>query len=560
MTRFRAGLEHLNARTCFLALVLFSLMMYGTALNARHLWKPDEPRVAGIAREMLLTGEWVEPRLNGSPFLEKPPLYFWLDALSIKAFGTTPLAAKLPSAAAAVVGILAVYGAMRFMRYSAFTSALAGVVLATSAQYWRNGRKCLVDMLVCMFITVAMAALLPLLKKEKVRQKILFWILFIAALAGALFSKGLAGVAIPCVAIFFILIYHDGVRRKITYPNWLLIGMGVLLAFIPVSIWLWKLYLHSGWDAFYTVTWINNIGRFTGTQVDHAAPFYYYLKKLPETGQPWTVLLPVAVFYHLRLVKQNQPGRFHSVFMLCWFLMPLLLLSAASGKRIIYLLPLFPPAAMLIASMAGPILEGSLTFSFSEKLDRGLERLLHGFVFVPLLVALAFAAAGLWFHLPILIVLFMAVAGSLVTAVLLRLWHDMNGPAYFTVLLFAVGGLFITFEQMLFSLDNETDSFRPIFQQCDKILQGDGQRKLYLFRPGERVSGGAVFYMGTLASVIQEDAELAGIFAGSPDRVLVLAEESLLRNFDNIEVAGEATIGKSRYVLLTKATRKGTVP
>src|SRR5712671_6306635 len=69
----------------------------------------DEPRYAQVAREMLSRHDFVSPTINGEAWLEKPVLYYWLGIASFKVFGVTDAAARFPSAALALVMVLAIF-------------------------------------------------------------------------------------------------------------------------------------------------------------------------------------------------------------------------------------------------------------------------------------------------------------------------------------------------------------------------------------------------------------------------------------------------------------------
>ena len=89
------------------------LVLFGYRLGVPGLMDPDEGRYAEIAREILLLRDWLIPHLNLFPYLEKPPLVYWLTAASFKVLGQSELAARLPSAAAALGGVLLAYGLAR---------------------------------------------------------------------------------------------------------------------------------------------------------------------------------------------------------------------------------------------------------------------------------------------------------------------------------------------------------------------------------------------------------------------------------------------------------------
>ena len=132
-------------------------------VGARPLTVPDEGRYAEVAREMVVTGDWVTPRLNGVPFLDKPPLFYWMEALAFSAFGVHPWTARLPLALMGTLGSLLVLlaGARLYGRRAGF---LAAAVLAVSPFYYGASQYVNHDLTVAVWITAALlsfAAALP---------------------------------------------------------------------------------------------------------------------------------------------------------------------------------------------------------------------------------------------------------------------------------------------------------------------------------------------------------------------------------------------------------------
>ena len=144
-----------NVLPYFLPLVLGAALLFLVGLGCRHLWGSDEPRVAGIVAEMAISGDLVVPRLNGEPFLEKPPLYFWAVSTTFNLLGENTYTARLPSALAAICTVAVIFFFARSMGFSALTAFISAFILASSTGYWGIGRKCIIDMMLCLFTTCA---------------------------------------------------------------------------------------------------------------------------------------------------------------------------------------------------------------------------------------------------------------------------------------------------------------------------------------------------------------------------------------------------------------------
>src|SRR5689334_18001750 len=90
-------------------IALAALFLFVPGLGAVHLFDWDEINFAEIAREMLVTGDWLQPRIDYVPFYEKPPLFMWLQALSMSVFRVGEFAARLPNALCGVITLLVLF-------------------------------------------------------------------------------------------------------------------------------------------------------------------------------------------------------------------------------------------------------------------------------------------------------------------------------------------------------------------------------------------------------------------------------------------------------------------
>ena len=164
-------------------------------LGAWALFEPDEGRNAEIAREMLLTGDWVVPHLNGLPFLDKPPLLFWAIAAGFRALGEHEWVARLPSMLAAIATIAVTYALGRALvgRRAAVTAA---IVLATSPMVLGFARLAIFDMPLTAFVTFAIYALV----RARIDEDAWPWIPLAGFAIGlALLTKGPVGLALPLI-------------------------------------------------------------------------------------------------------------------------------------------------------------------------------------------------------------------------------------------------------------------------------------------------------------------------------------------------------------------------
>lgn len=556
--RLRSSLATVSSRKLFAILTLASALLYFAGLNARYLMDSDEPRVAGISTEIMISGDWLEPHLNGKSFLEKPPLYFWADAMCIRIadqFGLEgPMAAKMPSAVSAFLGVLLLFWLLRVMRYSPLACMLGGFFLATSAQYWRNGRKCIVDTFLCFFILLAMTAFYKIASTRKGSHRVCFFVLYALGIGGAVMSKGLVGAAIPGLAICAFLAADDFlVEHKFTWKRWLLAMIGGLLGFIPLAIWLLMLYKQSGEEAFHTAFWVNNIGRFTGGHAEHVEPFYYYLRKLPEMFQPWMTLLPFALYWAWTKVKGNAKQTRELLFMAAWLLPPFLLLMIASGKRGIYLLPLFPPAALLTGVFAASLLEGKIKVP-KIKLDIVLNVVLYILPALPAIFGIVFGIINIVHGRTGLAVLMSFASGIVFTFFAYYFIRDGKFMLrYAMCLVFSLVLVMLQVDTDIYAPKNAARSYRNYFTAVKKLIKASGDKTVLLMcNPEERFRGASVYYLERDDVPVITTLEDAAKYQG---RVLIMvAQERLPKGAldpKKAETLLTVEMRKDHYMVLT---------
>jgi 4-amino-4-deoxy-L-arabinose transferase-like glycosyltransferase len=332
------------------ALLVAATVLLFAALGRADLFNPDEPREAEMAREMWRSGDRLVPRLNGEPFLEKPPLFYWLVVSAYRLWGApSESAARTVPAIAGVLCVLLTYLFGRGI-VGERGAALAAIVLLTAFEFWWLSRRCLIDMPMALLVLVACGAL----HRGAVaggRRSAAWLLLGYLAAAMAVLFKGIIGAGIPALALGgWLLARRDwrGIFRHGLIP-------GLVLAILPALIWAACLRLRLGEAAAREFFWVNNVLRFTGgaTGKGHTQPFYYYLPTFLLDFAPWSLLVPFAAAAALLLPKRSRTeeegGRRDSIlYLLSWFVVPFVVLSIASTKRGIYLVPIYPAAALLI--------------------------------------------------------------------------------------------------------------------------------------------------------------------------------------------------------------------
>jgi len=300
----------------------------------------DEARYARIGEEMNLRGEYITPTLNFLPWLEKPPLLFWLEALSFQLFGVSEWSARLPVASIALLGVLFA---------SALGSSLGGqragvltfFILCATGLFFAYARAASTDMPLATCFTAAMACGMQASRRESS-----LWAAGAGVTLGlATLAKGPVALGLFCVvfAIYFLWI------GKLKW-SWQQIVIG-LLTFLASSLpWYWLVWKQNGYD-FVVTFWLNHhLARFLTSVHHHSQPFWFYLVVTLIGFFPWVFFLGSSI---TRLWRNrstlSQPELRPELFLWLWVMVPGVFFSLSESKLPGYILPLLPGLALLVA-------------------------------------------------------------------------------------------------------------------------------------------------------------------------------------------------------------------
>jgi len=306
--------------------------VFGFHLGSYRLWEPDEARYAEIAREMIALGNYLLPHLNYVLYVEKPPLLYWVTALSMGAFGHNELAARIPGALFAIAGALAtwLFTAHTFDRRRAL---LAGAILATAPLYAVMAQVLTTDIALTALMTIALFALY-LQWREGGRWH---WIGYVAIGLGVL-AKGPVAAAIP-VLVFAVFLWRERALRGAMAQLHIVRGLIVSVAIAAP----WFIYMIAKVPDFFSFYFIGeHLRRFLDSSYSHSAPLWFYIPVIAAGLLPWSVIAPFMVW---RPVESNSARRFSVITALMIFAF----FSISRSKLIPYIMPAIPPLAILIA-------------------------------------------------------------------------------------------------------------------------------------------------------------------------------------------------------------------
>ncbi|MFH1629635.1 MAG: phospholipid carrier-dependent glycosyltransferase [Pseudomonadota bacterium] len=322
------------------AVIILFLFLYILPLGVRPLVIPDETRYAEIPREMIASGDWVVPHLNGLRYFEKPVLGYWLNALSITLFGENAFAVRLMPALAAGISALMVFFLIRRFGGGSQVGILAAAVYLVCPLVLALGVLNILDSMLSMFLTGAMASFFFAHKETIPSKRVAFLALFGLFCGLAFLMKGFLAFAVPFITILPFMFWERRFKHLIKI-SWIPI-LVVLLVTLP---WCIMIHLRESdfWNYFF---WTEHIKRFISpVPGQHPKPFWYFLPVLAGGAFPWLFLFPAIFPETKEAVRRKDPL---VRFAICWFLFPFLFFSACSGKLIPYILPCFPPLVIII--------------------------------------------------------------------------------------------------------------------------------------------------------------------------------------------------------------------
>lgn len=339
MTRMPKLLEPKPSVLFLAAIVVFSLF---AGLGSVPLFDEDEGAYSEVTREMLASGDFVTPRLNGETFFHKPPMIYWVQAASVYLFGLNEFALRLPCALASLAWALMLF---RFARrnYNGQVAWYAVFFMVTSLQTSIVAKAALADAFLNLFVTLALFHIFDYYREQ--RRRSVYLTFFYMALG--FLSKGPIAILIPLVASGFFFGLKG--RWKIWWQAiFNPVGWGALL--VIALPWYVALYLQHGPGFIDEIFFTHNVARFQSAFEGHSGSIFYYLPVILLGMLPNTAFLLKACFRLKNLVKDDL-----NLYLLGWFGFVLIFFSIAGTKLHHYIVYGYIPLFLFMAQVAEDI-------------------------------------------------------------------------------------------------------------------------------------------------------------------------------------------------------------
>ena len=343
------------ARWIYLGLATLVVIVWFAVLPLRPLFNPDEGRYAEIPREMLDSGDWIIPHLNGLAYIEKPPLQYWATAAALRVFGLGEFGARFYTALCALATLVVVWVTAEGLWQSAAalraTAGLAGMVLFVVL-----GQLLTLDMSLTFYMTLSLGGFLLAQRRGPPGERRWMLIAWIATGLGVL-TKGLVAAAIPAAALVLYSLYSRDFTpwRRLHLP----LGLALFLAITVPWHWLAAQRLPDFLQFFFVH---EHVARYLTPSADREEAWWFFAAVFVLGSIPWlpAALHAVAVGWRRRTPR----GEFDpSLFLWIWVVFVLLFFSLSDSKLIPYILPAMPALALLIAARPADARRGDVLLS-----------------------------------------------------------------------------------------------------------------------------------------------------------------------------------------------------
>jgi 4-amino-4-deoxy-L-arabinose transferase-like glycosyltransferase len=324
-----------------------TLLWFGL-LAHRPLYDPDEGRYAEIPREMATGGDWVVPHLDGLVYLEKPPLQYWLTALTFRWFGQSEFTARLWTGIAGYCSLGLVFFA-GYRLWGVRTGLKALLLSLASSLFVLLGHQSTLDMVLCTCLLACLTCFLMGESQAAARASgsAGAWMLGCwAAMALSVLAKGLIGVLIPGSTLIIYALW----RRDAGVLGRLNVRLGLPLFALIAAPWFVMAARANG--AFLQFFFIReHFQRFLTPIENRTEPWWYFAAVLGVGILPW---LPQALRALLQPLRASipRPGFDPARVLWIWCVFVLVFFSASNAKLIPYILPAIPALALLCAAPA----------------------------------------------------------------------------------------------------------------------------------------------------------------------------------------------------------------
>ena len=331
-----------------LAVLVAAVIPYFLNLGVSSIWDANEAFYAQTPREMIEAGDYVTPSFNFQLRMNKPVLSYWQVAASYRLFGVSEWSERLPIA---VGGAVIVATGFLLGRLIGGTTAglLAALVLASSPRLLLLSRRIIIDIHITMW-TGLILLLFAFAEVHPNRRKLYLVLMYVAAGFGVL-TKGPVAVFLPALVFLMYLVS----QKRVGDLRHMMLPAGALISLAIVVPWYYLLYREHGWEYIGAFIFGENLGRYAEAVGEQSRAIWFYLPVMLADLFPWSLLVPLAMWWALRERPQNRVARLAVI----WIAAIVVFFSFSGTKEDLYILPIVPAEAALIGAMLAKAIDGA---------------------------------------------------------------------------------------------------------------------------------------------------------------------------------------------------------
>jgi 4-amino-4-deoxy-L-arabinose transferase-like glycosyltransferase len=502
-------------------------------LGTGTLWDNSETAYGEVAREILLTHDWVVMHLNLTPWFVQPPLYFWIAAAFAKIFGVGSFALRLPSALATVAMGAAIGYATTTLAGSR-VGMYGAVVLSTSLMQAVIGRMAIMDALLDLAVAIGILALFRAFTGGRPVLSVLGASI---AIAFGILAKGPVAFVVVALVIVPWFLWERYAGARLTYPPvWSWFAALALLLAIDTP-WFALLVSRAGPPAFDMLIGHYTFGRYVGTIENQSGPIWYYIPVVILGFFPWIAYLPGAIAVSWRHARTPNGLSVHVARLaLVWSIVPFVFFSLASTKLPNYVALELPALAILVALWFDQLALG----------ERRRSALIATAV-IPLTIGAVAIAIALFARDAHLIASTEAVIGDLATMgaivfvgsifTLAFLWmHRAETAPY----IFAATAIVMVTYAILVA-EPHAERFKPV-PQLAAIIRAHAQAADAVAIQGVAGGNGLIFYTHPHVNIIGANADARGVICSANRTFLITSTQ---------RADTDAIAGREKHVVAT---------
>ncbi len=513
---------------------LIAAVYFGTGVVDHDVWSPTEPAVAGVVWNMVRHGSFAVPRIDEFPYLEKPPLAYWVSWLSCQGIGQLSAAClRFPSTVFGVLSLCLFYWILR-RRNTAPVACLTVLFAAMSIEFYQFSHRAGADILTVFFVGLCFTLFsATLLRTGSSETKTLACDLgFAGALAVSFYAKNFFTHLFVLPPVITFLLYKREFHRA--FRSFALVTVLTALVVLP---WALALQREGGWEYLRVVFFDNTFGRFfnfadpekfrpgplnDAFTVERGSSPFLYLGTLLWVPAPWSLIFLASVIW---LFRQRDCDDLRLFLKLAIVVVPVALTFSAS-RTSDYLVPLLFVMLLTVADLLHDLVSHA---QHVTRLERALcltniVVVMSGLVIAPIVLGVYFSQP-VFFGLSTLIALtFVCFAWRVRTQWLG--WRFIYGFACLAILATAV--TMVLFVPIL----DVKHTYSPFF---DQVRDQSRDRELYTTLLDDRRLPLVEFYLDRRVPIIRDDEKLFQLLNSRAKVSVILRRRSydqLKKRFD----------------------------